>query len=77
MMGKLSMSSVKKPKGFEDNYKKLQDIAAQLRSGQFIDIDQLLPMIKDATSAYEKCKSRLQAVKSALNEHFEEQKNHG
>ena len=66
------MSKTKSTKHFEDNYKKLQEIATKLKSGQFIDVDQLLPMIKEATSAYEKCKSRLQAVNAALNEHFKD-----
>lgn len=68
------MKNPKKPKIFEDNYKKLQEIAATLRNNQFIDIDQLLPMIKDATLAYEKCKSRLQAVQTALGQHFDDNK---
>ena len=69
------MATIKKPKGFEDNYKKLQDIAAKLRGGQLVDVDQLLPMVKEATLAYEKCKSRLQAVNLALNEHFKDKNN--
>ncbi|MGD0466038.1 MAG: exodeoxyribonuclease VII small subunit [Gammaproteobacteria bacterium] len=67
------MATIKKPKNFEDNYKKLQDIAAKLRNGQFIDVDQLLPMIKEATLAYETCKARLKAVNLALDEHFKDQ----
>ncbi len=65
------MKNAKKINNFEDNYKKLQEIATTLRNNQFINIDQLLPMIKDATLAYEKCKSRLQAVQLALNKHFD------
>ena len=65
------MKNVKKINTFEDNYKKLQEIATTLRNNQFVNIDQLLPMIKDATLAYEKCKSRLQAVQEALNKHFD------
>lgn len=60
-----------KHNGFEENYKKLQEIATQLRSNQFIDLDQLLPMIKEATLAYEKCKSRIETIKSTLNQYFE------
>lgn len=66
------MQNIKKPKNFADNYKKLQEISAKLRSGQAMDVDQLLPMIKEATAAYEKCKSRLKAVHTALNEHFKD-----
>ncbi len=71
------MSGAKKPKNFEDNYKILHNIATKLRSGEFVDVDQLLPMIKDATSAYEKCKARLEAVNLALTEHFKDQNNIG
>ena len=56
---------------FEENYKKLQDIAATLRSNQFVDLDQLLPMLKEATTAYEKCKSRIETIKSTLNQYLE------
>jgi exodeoxyribonuclease VII small subunit len=59
---------------FEENYKKLQDIATTLRNNQFMDLDQLLPMIKEATHAYENCKSRLERIKDTLNKYFEEQK---
>ena len=65
------MKKLNKTNGFEDNYSKLQNIATTIRNNQFIDIDQLLPMIKEATVAYEKCKHRLQAVKQALNKHFD------
>lgn len=66
---------MKNTKSFEENYKKLQEIASNLRNNQFIDIDQLLPMIKDATMAYDKCKSRLQTVQAALNKHFDNKNN--
>jgi exodeoxyribonuclease VII small subunit len=66
------MSKVKSTKNFEDNYKKLQEIANKLKQGQQISVDQLLPLIKEATVAYEKCKSRLQAVNMAVNEHFKD-----
>lgn len=67
------MTKTKDSKTFESNYKKLQEIAATLRSNQFIDIDQLLPMVKEATSAYEKCKLRLKSVSLALDKHFKDQ----
>lgn len=66
------MSKVKNTKNFEENYKKLQEIANKLKQGQQISVDQLLPLIKEATVAYEKCKSRLQAVNTAVNEHFKD-----
>lgn len=66
------MSKVKNTKNFEENYKKLQEIANKLKQGQQVSVDQLLPLIKEATVAYEKCKSRLQAVNTAVNEHFKD-----
>lgn len=66
------MNNIKKPKNFEDNYKILQDIAAKLRNNQNINVDQLLPLIKEATSAYEKCKSKLKTIHDALQEHFKD-----
>jgi exodeoxyribonuclease VII small subunit len=62
-----------KNKNFADNYQKLQEIATNLRNNQFMDIDQLLPMIKEATTAYQKCKSRLQAVQDSLDKHFDKE----
>ena len=59
---------------FNKNYETLKNIADQLRSESdkdIPDIDNLLPMVKEATLAYEACKERLSAVQEALNA-FEE-----
>ena len=56
---------------FNDNYKTLRRIATTLReqTGQEVpDIDNLLPMVEEATAAYKACKERLDAVEKALIE---------
>jgi len=58
---------------FNDNYKKLNDIAKTLRSQEEPDIDALVPMVEEATKAYQLCKQRIEEVKLALKEHFTEQ----
>jgi len=61
----------KKLPSFNENYKTLRDIASDLReqSGNEVpDIDNLLPMVEKATKAYKACKTRLDAVESALAE---------
>lgn len=51
---------------FKANYELLQNIANQLTNSQSVDIDQLVPMVDQATKAYQNCKSRLEAVEKAL-----------
>jgi len=58
---------------FNDNYKKLNEIARTLRSQEEPDIDALVPMVEEATKAYQLCKQRIEEVKLALKEHFTEQ----
>jgi len=58
---------------FNENYKKLNDIARTLRSQEEPDIDALVPMVEEATKAYQLCKQRIEEVKLALKEHFTEQ----
>lgn len=55
---------------FNDSYKKLNDIAQKLRTQSEPDIDALVPMVEEATKAYQQCKKRIDAVKSALDEHL-------
>ncbi|WP_321323331.1 exodeoxyribonuclease VII small subunit [Thiomicrorhabdus sp.] len=52
---------------FKENYQKLQDIAQKLANSGEVDIDELVPMVDDATRAYQLCKSRIEAVETALN----------
>jgi len=60
---------------FKDNYQKLQDIAQKLANSGEVDIDELVPMVDDATRAYQLCKSRIDAVESALNTRLESDSN--
>jgi len=56
---------------FKENYDKLQQIAQKLSNSGEVDIDELVPMVDDATRAYQICKSRIEAVESALNTRLE------
>lgn len=62
--------SKKKTETFTDNYKKLGEIVDFLQANEEPDIDKLVPMIQDASSAYKVCKARLDSVKTALDQHF-------
>jgi len=55
---------------FNANYKLLYEIAEKLRNQDSPDIDSLVPMVEQATKSYKACKSRLEAVKLALEEHL-------
>ncbi|MBF6056882.1 exodeoxyribonuclease VII small subunit [Thiomicrorhabdus heinhorstiae] len=52
---------------FKDNYLTLQTIAQKLSNNNEIDIDELIPMVDEATKAYQLCKQRIEAVEQALN----------
>ncbi len=56
---------------FKENYQKLQKIAQKLSDTSEVDIDELVPMVDDATRAYQLCKSRIEAVESALSNRLE------
>ena len=56
---------------FKENYQKLQEIAQKLSDASEVDIDELVPMVDDATRAYQLCKSRIEAVETALNNRLE------
>lgn len=62
------------PESFKDNYQKLQEIAQKLANSSEVDIDELVPMVDDATRAYQLCKSRIEAVETALNTRLETEK---
>ena len=53
------------------NYAKLQTIAQKLSNTEEVDIDELVPMVDEATRAYQLCKSRIEAVENALNKRLE------
>lgn len=52
---------------FKESYATLEAIAQQLSQTQDVDIDQLVPLVDEATQAYQNCKARLDAVEEALN----------
>ncbi|MEA3404114.1 MAG: exodeoxyribonuclease VII small subunit [Pseudomonadota bacterium] len=56
---------------FKANYAKLQDIAQKLSNTEEVDIDELVPMVDEATRAYQLCKSRIEAVENALNKRLD------
>ncbi|MCF6298575.1 MAG: exodeoxyribonuclease VII small subunit [Thiomicrorhabdus sp.] len=59
------------PESFKENYQKLQEIAQKLSNSSEVDIDELVPMVDEATRAYQLCKSRIEAVESALSNRLE------
>lgn len=61
------------PESFKDNYARLQAIADQLAQSQEVDIDQLVPMVDEASRAYQICKSRLDAVETALSKRLDKE----
>ncbi len=67
----------KNAESFKENYQKLQDIAQKLSNSGEVDIDELVPMVDEATRAYQLCKSRIEAVETALNTRLETEKNQG
>ena len=56
---------------FLENYRKLREISQQLNSPQQIDVDQLVPLVEQATVAYKACKARIDEVERMLNEKLE------
>jgi len=56
---------------FKANYAKLQTIAQKLSNTEEVDIDELVPMVDEATRAYQLCKSRIEAVENALNKRLD------
>ena len=62
-----------KSESFKENYQKLQEIAQKLSQSQEVDIDELVPMVDEATRAYNLCKSRIEAVEEALNQRLDQE----
>ncbi len=58
---------------FTKSYQQLNTIAQKLRTQSEPDIDALVPMVEEATKAYQVCKQRIEAVKVALKQHFKDQ----
>jgi exodeoxyribonuclease VII small subunit len=57
---------------FNASYQQLNNIAQKLRNQSEPDIDSLVPMVEEATKAYQVCKKRIDEVKLALKDHFKE-----
>ena len=55
---------------FTPNYEELKQIAEHLRVQREVNIDELIPMIEKATKAYNICRERLEAVKTALDQYM-------
>ena len=64
-----------KTESFNQNYEILKNIAEKLRNQREPNIDELIPMIEQATRAYKICQERLEAVKIALQEYLPPQTN--
>lgn len=59
------------PESYQQNYNKLQEISQKLSQADNVDIDELVPMVDEATRAYTLCQSRIEAVESALNKRLD------
>ncbi len=69
----MTIKNDKASQSFKDNYARLQQIAQQLSQSEEVDIDQLVPMVDEASRAYQLCKSRLDAVEAALSQRLEQE----
>lgn len=57
---------------YREAYATLNRIAAELESGE-ADVDRVLPLLEQARAAYETCRERLEAVRRALGDDWDEQ----
>lgn len=55
---------------FSKSYETLKTIAETLRNQREPNVDELIPMLEEATKAYKICKSRLESVQLALQEYL-------
>lgn len=67
------MAKVNNAESYQQNYTKLQEIAQKLSHSEEIDIDELVPMVDEATRAYQVCQSRIEAVEAALNKRLDQE----
>lgn len=58
------------PNSFDAAFAVLENNAAKLRSGNQMQIDDLLPIVEQSTAAYKICKERLERVRTALQQHL-------
>lgn len=57
-------------KGFNTAYQTLKANAEKLRNQAELDIDALVPIVKESAAAYTVCKERIAAVRATLAEHL-------
>ncbi len=62
----------KKEISFKDGYDILKRNAALLESQDEPDIDNLMKIVEESMQAYKACKSRIEAVQTALDDTFKD-----
>ena len=62
-----SLDKQKKDAGFENNFRKLEQLAKELGENS-VSVDKLVPRMKEAVSAIKACKSVLAETTSQLEE---------
>lgn len=60
----------KETESFNESYSILKEISDKLRNQSEPNIDELIPLLQKATTAYSVCKNRLESVKLALKDHL-------
>lgn len=58
------------PNSFDQAFAVLETNADRLRTGNPMQIDDLLPIVEESTAAYKICKDRLERVRAALKQHL-------
>lgn len=58
------------PNSFDQAFAVLEQNANSLRTGNPMQIDDLLPIVEESTAAYKICKDRLERVRAALKQHL-------
>lgn len=58
---------------FRENYRVLKETADWLAKPGEADIDQLVPKVEAAMTAYSACKERLDTVRAKLNQYFKDE----
>lgn len=56
---------------YREHYEKLRAIAQRLAGEDAIDIDELVPLVDEASAAYKVCRERIEAVEKALAERLD------
>ena len=59
---------VTNPEGYAANRAILREISEKLRRENDIDLDELIPLIDQASAAYKVCRSRIETVEKLLEE---------